>query len=212
MDFKKAIEILKRPTPENRIKHRTQSGKKLSYVDARYVMDVLDEAVGSGCWKNDFKILNNNMFCGISILIDGEWVAKWDVGVESNFEKEKGQVSDSFKRAAVHWGIARDLYDEDSGGVEKSAYTNNSSANSGSYSDSDPSIVSFGKKWKGKLWSEVDDDYIMWGCEKCSVPWQKELFEVERQRRAMKQDDINQSTPNGETDNPYQVKTSDIPF
>ena len=60
------------------------------------------------------------------------------------------------------------------------------------------------KKWKGKLWSEVDDDYIMWGCEKCSVPWQKELFEVERQRRAMKQDDINQSTPNGETE--------DIPF
>lgn len=30
--------------------------------------------------------------------------------MESNTEKEKGEASDSFKRAAVNWGIGRWLY------------------------------------------------------------------------------------------------------
>lgn len=42
---------------------------------------------------------------------ESEWVWKWDTGSESNVEKEKGQVSDAFKRAAVKWGIGRFLYD-----------------------------------------------------------------------------------------------------
>lgn len=39
------------------------------------------------------------------------WVSKEDVGTESNTEKEKGQASDSFKRACFNWGIGRELYD-----------------------------------------------------------------------------------------------------
>ena len=35
---------------------------------------------------------------------------KQDVGTESNTEKEKGQASDSFKRACFNWGIGRELY------------------------------------------------------------------------------------------------------
>ena len=31
-------------------------------------------------------------------------------GVESNTEKEKGEASDSFKRAGTRWGIGRELY------------------------------------------------------------------------------------------------------
>ena len=38
------------------------------------------------------------------------WVWKWDCGTESNTEKEKGEASDSFKRACVNWGIGRELY------------------------------------------------------------------------------------------------------
>jgi hypothetical protein len=37
-------------------------------------------------------------------------VSKQDVGTESNTEKEKGQASDSFKRACFNWGIGRELY------------------------------------------------------------------------------------------------------
>lgn len=39
-----------------------------------------------------------------------QWIAKQDVGTESYTEKEKGQASDSFKRACVNWGIGRELY------------------------------------------------------------------------------------------------------
>lgn len=40
----------------------------------------------------------------------GEWIAKQDVGAVSYSEKEKGQASDSFKRACFNWGIGRELY------------------------------------------------------------------------------------------------------
>ena len=39
-----------------------------------------------------------------------EWIYKQDVGVESYTEKEKGQASDSFKRACFNLGIGRELY------------------------------------------------------------------------------------------------------
>lgn len=37
-------------------------------------------------------------------------MGKQDVGTESNTEAVKGESSDSFKRAAVLWGIGRELY------------------------------------------------------------------------------------------------------
>ncbi len=39
-----------------------------------------------------------------------QWISKMDVGTESYTEKEKGQASDSFKRACVSVGIGRELY------------------------------------------------------------------------------------------------------
>lgn len=84
----------------------------LLYQDARCAMDILDETVGCGNWQRDHKEVKGNMYCGISIW-DSEkkqWVTKWDCGVESNTEKEKGESSDAFKRSAVNWGIARSLY------------------------------------------------------------------------------------------------------
>jgi hypothetical protein len=38
------------------------------------------------------------------------WVWKSDCGTESQVEKQKGEASDAFKRAAVMWGIGRFLY------------------------------------------------------------------------------------------------------
>jgi hypothetical protein len=37
-------------------------------------------------------------------------VWKSDCGVESNTEAQKGEASDSFKRACFNWGIGRELY------------------------------------------------------------------------------------------------------
>lgn len=82
----------------------------LLYKDARSDMRILDE---SGVkWQRKHELINGNLFCTVSIWDDElkQWVDRQDVGVESNAEKEKGQASDSFKRACFNWGIGRELY------------------------------------------------------------------------------------------------------
>lgn len=86
----------------------------LLYKDARVDQNILDETVGPMRWQRTHELINGNLFCnvGIAFLIDGglQWVWKQDVGTESYTEKEKGQASDSFKRACFNWGIGRELY------------------------------------------------------------------------------------------------------
>ena len=84
----------------------------LLYTDARIVADILDECVGAENWQDEYKDIKGSLFCGIGVYNDkkNEFIYKWDCGTESNTEKEKGQSSDAFKRAAVKWGIARELY------------------------------------------------------------------------------------------------------
>jgi hypothetical protein len=86
---------------------------QLAYIDARDVMDLLDEVAGQNNWQTDYKILGDKIYCGIGIFVDDKWVWKWDMGTESDFEAEKGEASDAFKRAGVKWGIGRFLYDID---------------------------------------------------------------------------------------------------
>ncbi len=85
----------------------------LAYKDARVDMKRLDEVAGPPRWKKDYSVINNQLFCGVSILDmeTQQWVTKWDVGTESMTEKEKGLASDAFKRACFNWGIGRELYD-----------------------------------------------------------------------------------------------------
>lgn len=84
----------------------------LLYKDARVDMRLLDEVVGALNWKREHTIIGDRLYCTVSIYNEhtGEWVGKSDVGTESNTEKEKGQASDSFKRACFNWGIGRELY------------------------------------------------------------------------------------------------------
>lgn len=84
----------------------------LLYKDARVDMRMLDEVVGAMNWKREHEIIGDRLYCTVSIYneLTGEWVGKSDVGTESNTEKEKGQASDSYKRACFNWGIGRELY------------------------------------------------------------------------------------------------------
>ena len=84
----------------------------LLYKDARVDMRLLDETVGPLNWKREHQVINDNLFCTVSIYneVIGEWVSKQDVGIESYTQKEKGQASDAFKRACFNWGIGRELY------------------------------------------------------------------------------------------------------
>lgn len=103
---------------ENEIKVRVAEVKPnyitlFTYVDASTVQDILDEAVTPTGWMR--KHSNDNKNCTISIY-DSEkncWVEKEDVGTESRDDgkgnEAKGLATDSFKRSAKNWGIAREL-------------------------------------------------------------------------------------------------------
>lgn len=91
----------------------------LLYKDARCDMNILDETVGEFNWQRDHKEIKGTIYCGVGIFHGSieqigqgvnPWVWKWDAGSESYTEKEKGEASDSFKRACVNWGIGRELY------------------------------------------------------------------------------------------------------
>lgn len=82
----------------------------LLYKDARCDMSILDATVGPQNWQRRHYECKGNLFCSVGICVDGAWVWKDDAGAESYTEKEKGEASDSFKRACVNWGIGRELY------------------------------------------------------------------------------------------------------
>lgn len=96
-----------------RIAQVKQNGLSLLlYKDARVDMNILDETVGAENWDRDHKELKGNIYAGIGIWNDKQnrLVWKWDCGKESFSESEKGEASDSFKRAGFNWGIGRELY------------------------------------------------------------------------------------------------------
>ena len=84
----------------------------LLYKDARVDQNILDETFGMFGWQRHHEIIGGNLYCTVAVKDPetGEWVEKQDVGTESNTEKEKGQASDSFKRACFNFGIGRELY------------------------------------------------------------------------------------------------------
>ena len=92
-----------------------KEGKGISlllYKDARVDMRILDEVFGFDGWEREHQLIDGKLFCTVKVWSEkrGCWISKQDVGTESNTEKEKGQVSDSFKRACFNLGIGRELY------------------------------------------------------------------------------------------------------
>jgi hypothetical protein len=86
----------------------------LAYKDARTDMEVLDEVVGQLNWQNTYQRDSKGVLqCSIGIYDDSrkDWVWKTSNGTESDFESEKGEYSDAFKRAGFLWGVGRMLYD-----------------------------------------------------------------------------------------------------
>ncbi|MAE83565.1 MAG: hypothetical protein CMB80_12555 [Flammeovirgaceae bacterium] len=120
-------DILQQPTPPDLIRWKTQSinqatGKAtmVAYTDARFPRKILDEAVGIDGWETKYeRDSQGHLFCYITIHFpNGRTITKGDCGVPSQFESEKGEASDAFKRACFTWGICADLYDLDMHWVE----------------------------------------------------------------------------------------------
>ena len=82
------------------------------YKDARADMRILDETFGITGWEREHQMIGNNLYCTVRIWDPekNQWISKQDVGTESYTEAEKGQASDSFKRACFNLGIGRELY------------------------------------------------------------------------------------------------------
>ena len=84
----------------------------LLYKNSRADMNVLDECFGPENWQRHHTVINNNLYCSVSIWDEDKkmWIVKQDVGVPSNADPEKGEASDAFKRACTNIGIGRELY------------------------------------------------------------------------------------------------------
>lgn len=89
---------------------KATKGTALAYIDARDVMERLDEVCGPGGWQNRYPHAGVKTVSEIGIFIAGEWVWKSDGAGDTDIEGAKGGLSDAFKRSAVRWGIGRYLY------------------------------------------------------------------------------------------------------
>lgn len=107
------IRLLHAEEIECRVSSVSEKGVTLLlYKDARVDQRILDETFGIFGWKRSHQCIDGNLYCTVEVFDkeSGEWIAKQDVGTIGNYEKEKSQASDSFKRACVNWGIGRELY------------------------------------------------------------------------------------------------------
>lgn len=112
-------EQLTKPLRIDQIDFRIQSINKggyatiLAYKDARVDMHRLNEVFGVGGWQRRHELINGQLFCSVGVWNKdiAQWAWVTDVGTQSNTEKEKGQASDSFKRACFNLGIGIELYD-----------------------------------------------------------------------------------------------------
>lgn len=182
---------LARETPASEIKQRPALRKGggqaykpdstplfLSYVDARYVYDTLDEIVGPANWQSAFQeTVLEGVRAGIGINVRGVgWVWKWDAGVPSNIEPVKGAHSDALKRAAVQWGIGRDLYDRPDDDVDQAnalptvqqAAQPQGTARDQRYAGSAPQAAAPVVQTDNRTADEVEQDAmaqgLMWAC------------------------------------------------
>ncbi len=122
------LDDLKKPFPPEKISWRLGAtnkdktkGMALAYIDARDVMERLDEVCGPGGWQTQHHdVGGGKLACAIGILVpdpkqlDAMWIWKSDGAGATDVEADKGAFSDSLKRAAVQWGIGRYLYNLDS--------------------------------------------------------------------------------------------------
>ena len=117
------LELLKAPFPVKKIHWRVGSTNKrqtggkatkglpLAYIDARDVMQRLDEVFGVGKWQDSyFETASGRIICVLECFIDSMWIKKSDGAGDTGTEGEKGAISDAFKRAAVKFGVGRYLY------------------------------------------------------------------------------------------------------
>lgn len=187
------LDKLSAPFPKEAISWRaqsvTQDGKKamaLAYIDARDVMNRLDDVCGLGGWQCKYSHAGQKTICDIGIKVtqlitvkeDGvlettvKWIWRADGAGDSDVEAEKGAMSDAFKRAAVRFGIGRYLYDLDAPWVPCETYEKNGKLHWKKWSEDpwkfvkSPIKQSFeAYKQQNAKWQVIKDEIIAYACE-----------------------------------------------
>jgi len=112
---------LRQPLRPEEIEWRIASSKNqwttiVPYLNARTVMDRLDKAFGPLNWQVTYREFMVGDRRGVLAEIKvrdpstGEWITKADGAEPPDMESFKGGISGALKRAAVPWGIGRELY------------------------------------------------------------------------------------------------------
>jgi hypothetical protein len=120
MKAHEAIAILRRPLSAEEIEWKIIASKNgqttiAPFIDARAVMARLDEAFGPFGWQVRYTPAQvgseHGVIASIAVKSEtGEWVEKQDGSGATDLEPFKGGISGALKRAAVAWGIGRELY------------------------------------------------------------------------------------------------------
>lgn len=110
MNIETIKEELRKPFPDAAIRWRKQRDMWLAYVTAHQVEQRLDNIVGFENWECEYYEVAGKVYCRLTLDINGKKISKSDCGAESNFDADKGQASDAFKRAAKRFGIGRSLW------------------------------------------------------------------------------------------------------
>jgi hypothetical protein len=108
---------LVRNIPRGSIRGYDRGGRRIRYVTARTIMNILDDVVGPENWWDEYEPIRGGIICRLSVRFPGgNVVTKCDVGgnqgVADPGDDDKSGYSDSLKRAACKFGIARVLYGE----------------------------------------------------------------------------------------------------
>lgn len=87
----------------------------VSYVDRASIEDRLDQAAGPEGWKCSYERQGDAIVCTLAIRTEEGWIEKSDAAglreqEEDGQDAVKTAYTEAFKRAAVKWGIARELY------------------------------------------------------------------------------------------------------
>jgi len=98
--------------PKKEVPEANKKTQILPYINNRCVLDRFDEAFGWDGWQNAIKEGTTGYLCTLKIWSEESqmWIEKTDGASKTNFEPDKGGISDAMKRAAGQFGLGRILY------------------------------------------------------------------------------------------------------
>lgn len=156
--FNEALTHLRRPFTPEAVKWKVQNawasgGVVVGYIDARLVIERLNLVCGSA-WKDEYEFIpgTKDAICQLTVFE----ITRPDIGSSSH--SNKGIFSDSFKRAAVKFGVGVSLY-------AMKAVMLNASDKPGLDSNDRPELLNKGKTKSGKADIRLTAEVEKWLAE-----------------------------------------------